>query len=1352
MPSHDDTYVPIQRLHRLFAVSALLLLAVTVGMIVADHHRPWKNYQRQFHDTIEPWTTQAQLRTQQNDAFRKRDEVLAQAVAQSERAVPERALLLRFIEAVNRDASQRGDRGPDLSPLWAAYEALAAHPSVAARTALLARLDVFVAAARLRQQNVERQLRFRRAEFDEQRSHYEVAVGQHGSRGDLDRRQHTLDRLKSEMAELAAQADAAAAHNQALADAVLQMRRGEQSARQSLAEHRMSAQRLERMLAQQRPNWGKWLLRLPLVDAFGQPLAVQQNWLPELTINYNFRQVARFDRCTTCHQGIARAVPGTPAAGLWPHETRITVQRMEQGGRGKAEGGRVEERTASLSPPPSAFPLPPSLYGLELAEHGMLNPQEATIGRVLPRSAAADAGLVAGDVIEKINGRTIPDRRTAEDALHIEAASGKPLLLEIRRGLPHPFASHPRLDLFVGSQSPHPAAQFGCTICHDGQGSATDFTWASHTPDTPTQRTAWRQRYEWFANENWDYPMLPAHLAESRCLKCHHDVSDLEPSPRFPDPPAAKLVAGYHLVRQYGCFGCHEIHGFDDAGRPLGPDMRLEPAAQVANGSLSSSRSSATGGRAALPPGTLRKVGPSLRDVADRADARFVENWIRHPAAFRPATRMPRLYGLHEHLKGRDLADAQRFEDVEIRAIGQYLLATSRSVKPLDAPSGVTEPARAERGKRLFQTAGCLACHRHHAFPDVAASQGPDLTNLGAQITSAVGRAWLTDWIREPTRHSPRTKMPALTLEPIPLDAKDPAGAAKVPRTDPAADIAAWLLTSKDWHPESSPPLVETDLDQLALLYLRLSFPTSQATAYLAQGIPASLANRIAGDEQWLLAPITVQKKLQYVGRRTIRRRGCFGCHDIAGMDDALPIGPALSDWGRKPISQLAFEQVDAMANGAGQGGREGFLCQKLRAPRSFDYRKTQNKGYLEQLTMGHFTLTDAEREAIITFILGLVAEPPAEKYVFHPDRRQQAIVQGRKVLDQFACAECHTLEMGRWTIQYDPAKFKLPPPAPNFHFLQQTLSPEAVAASRKTDRRGLGQVELVGIPRLDAKGQLQEDEDDDGNPLYGFSLWEPAAIDGQLWPVGGADVLVGKSQIVGQRPPWGGAFARWLYPLVLAQAKAAGAQAAPAEAWGWVPPALVHEGRRVQPAWLFDYLLSPWAIRPAGVLRMPRFNLSPAEAGVLVDYFAAVDGVEFPYVSNQRPAQREPRSASAMDGAMRLVLDRKTFCAKCHLIGDYSPGGEIRTVLAPNLAQVGQRIRPDYLRRWLADPKSVLPYTPMPVNFPPTGGPLGQDLYRASSVEQLDAVLEFLLDYNETMNRGNSVRRAMEQIDGGKP
>ena len=130
----------------------------------------------------------------------------------------------------------------------------------------------------------------------------------------------------------------------------------------------------------------------------------------------------------------------------------------------------------------------------------------------------------------------------------------------------------------VGSLSPHKLNRFGCTVCHEGQGSATDFNWSSHTPNSPEQEAAWVRNHGWFNNHHWIYPMYPARFAESTCLKCHHEVVELEiAAADYDEPPAPKLTHGYDLVRQYGCFGCHEINGYNGPDNRIGPDLRLEP-------------------------------------------------------------------------------------------------------------------------------------------------------------------------------------------------------------------------------------------------------------------------------------------------------------------------------------------------------------------------------------------------------------------------------------------------------------------------------------------------------------------------------------------------------------------------------------------------------------------------------------------------------------------------------------------------------------------------------------------------------------------------------------------------------
>ena len=742
MPVSSDHFYNIKRLHAVFALSSLALLAVTIWMLAADHRRQWKVYQRTFRDQVEPWWTEARL--------------LEQRAAQ-------------------------------------------AH-----------------------------------------------------------------------------------AHAQGLAE--------------KEAGHRAVADRLERSLAEQRPRLAKDLLGLPLIDALGRPLSIEQTWLPELTINYHFRRVARFDRCATCHRGIDKTSPGTVSEPAYGRQTTVAVEL--------ATPAEVPELPAGQGGDPEQVLR--RVYGLVLAPRGILDPNEPTVQLVLPGTAAALADLRAGDVLLSVDGEAVASRAEGVERLGRTAEPAGARRLEVRRGLAQPYASHPRLDLFVGSHSPHPASAFGCTICHEGQGSATEFAWASHTPDDPADGRRWRREHGWVWNPDWDFPMRPKRLLESSCLRCHPEVSDLEPSGRFPDPPAPKLLAGYHLVRQLGCFGCHEIRGFDESGERIGPDMRLEPSSD--GGALPSSAH-------ARAPGTMRKVGPSLRNLADKLDARFLESFLRHPAGFRPDTRMPQLFGLHEHLSAPEAKRARRLEAVEVHAIAEYLLSrreaafAGRLPDASGARAGLTgasasRAADRQRGKALFLRQGCLACHRHGDFPEAQPTVGADLSRLGAKLTSESARQWLVEWLRDPARLSPRTVMPNPLLEP-----------------DAAADIAEYLLAPTDWQAEPRPALLEADLDELALLHLGATFSPAQAGQYLREGIPESMAGQVPADAQELLGRIDRHKKLRYVARRTIRKRGCYGCHDLAGFEEAQPIGPALSDWGRKPLALLAFERIGEYVIGQRAGG-----------------------------------------------------------------------------------------------------------------------------------------------------------------------------------------------------------------------------------------------------------------------------------------------------------------------------------------------------------------------------------------------------------------------------------------------
>jgi mono/diheme cytochrome c family protein/cbb3-type cytochrome oxidase cytochrome c subunit len=238
------------------------------------------------------------------------------------------------------------------------------------------------------------------------------------------------------------------------------------------------------------------------------------------------------------------------------------------------------------------------------------------------------------------------------------------------------FAAHPRLDLFVGPDSPHPADKFGCTICHGGQGSATDFVNATHTPNTVRQREEWaRSTFEgghgWEHIHFWDFPMLPARFKESSCLKCHHQVTDLIRYGSKEEAP--KLLEGYNLIRENGCFGCHEIAGVKN-GRWVGPDMRLEPGIPLSH--MSPDKREELLANKNDPPGTMRKVGPSLYRLNEKTHKEWLAQWIREPRGFRESTRMPHFYEVsnntHEALLHSNPEQAD-FPNAEIQAIVSYL-------------------------------------------------------------------------------------------------------------------------------------------------------------------------------------------------------------------------------------------------------------------------------------------------------------------------------------------------------------------------------------------------------------------------------------------------------------------------------------------------------------------------------------------------------------------------------------------------------------------------------------------------------------------------------------------------------
>ncbi len=1026
--------------------------------------------------------------------------------------------------------------------------------------------------------------------MNEVQSQYDQAFDRGASESELDKRRATLNAAKDSVTVLDQLVKKAGDQRKEMEAAQKRVTVAEDKAKKLLDAHQETVKQLNAAAEERHMNFGKQLLTMPVLDAFNGTRPGQL-WLPQLPWNNNFRQVARFDRCTTCHLGMERSLAGEPSKPAFPkiHTVAIELATPNKDPNVELKEHTLDEVNDELQ----------ALYGFKLAEAGIFEPNDVTISAVYITTPAATAGLLSGDVIEAVGDAHVHRPIQTGGYFLQNVQWGKPLKLTIRRGVPEPYISHPRLDLFVGPTSPHPLDRFGCTICHQGQGSETAFKMATHTPDNLKQASLWGREYGWFNNEDWNYPMFSHRFEESGCLKCHHEVVDLEPSRKFPEPPAPKLVEGYEVIRRYGCFGCHEINGYGGPNGRVGPDMRLEPQYYAAGAQLlvdsglaRANKQAVTwaktlethpendaarkalyelvvaqaaelkkSGKAQLDaaslkmesvlkevdnPGTLRKVGPSLRHVKSKVGYDFLTDWIANPRDFRPDTRMPRFFGNFDHLAEdpHGLEQAKQLEPIEIRAAAEYLLTASQPFTYLEPPAGMIpanekdpaeQAAAVTRGKAVFELRGCLACHKHSDFPKGAATQGPDLSRIGAKLaTNPNGRKWLYSWVRAPNRYHLRTVMPHVFYDDeVVTDAKGV-------KTDPADDATQYLMTSQQgWKPSGKYPRQldaeeDTALGNLALEYLKEKFPIARAKEYLQNGIPAAMAPELTGDESALVNPDLkpgeatesagesdtdksttdksteprsgegakkpapslppesaehregrIGREMYYVGRRTIAKYGCYACHDIPGYEDARPIGTALADWGRKDPSRLAFEHIAEYVKHGKESvddlhltpdeayftdrllreDRIGFLWQKLHAPRSYDFKKIYSfdkpteSTYNQRLRMPKFTFAvepkanDQRLEAVMTFILGLVAEPPPAAYVANPGPSGMAIVQGRKQIEQFNCTGCHTLEMDRWDIEYQSGDFGKPPTLVDYPFLAPHFTPEEIKQSKVVNR-----------------------------------------------------------------------------------------------------------------------------------------------------------------------------------------------------------------------------------------------------------------------------------------------------------
>jgi mono/diheme cytochrome c family protein len=380
--------------------------------------------------------------------------------------------------------------------------------------------------------------------------------------------------------------------------------------------------------------------------------------------------------------------------------------------------------------------------------------------------------------------------------------------------VPQPFRAHPPI--------PHRVQEWGCVVCHRGQGPATEVAEAHETTLA------------------WEQPILPIHFIQGTCGSCHRD--DL--------PQTPQLNRGRELIDRLNCAGCHRLLGIERASM-LGPDLTnigtkvsrewiykwlKEPRTitdaegnVTVNGVVNEDeprmpkfrlteqelraisaylttqhagavetvkfdpRVVATWSKKSdiVDQGETRfrqmfcstchalavtragetkliggDIGPELTKVGSKVKPEWLAAWLRDPQAYLPHSKMPRY----------------EWSDEDLFKVTQYIQTKLTDSDLLsDVPQlGTPTDDEIKTGKRLFLEKGCASCHQAEGLGSQK-DFGPDLSGLGAKNvsqlefgTSKIQRnliSYVQAKITDPLSVNPAARMPQYNLTPVDLDA-----------------------------------------------------------------------------------------------------------------------------------------------------------------------------------------------------------------------------------------------------------------------------------------------------------------------------------------------------------------------------------------------------------------------------------------------------------------------------------------------------------------------------------------------------------------------------------------------------
>jgi len=583
-------------------------------------------------------------------------------------------------------------------------------------------------------------------------------------------------------------------------------------------------------------------------------------------------------------------------------------------------------------------------------------------------------------------------------------------------------------------------------------------------------------------------------------------------------------------------------------------------------------------------------------------------------------------------------------------------------------------------GVDLIKRLGCFGCHKIEGFTELR-KVGPNLS----KISSKVSKEWTYKWVKNPKHFQSKTRMPRF------FD----------------------LLNS-------STPEDMSSNDVQARAIVDYIFANSQKDSY--RRVPRrGNVNR---------------------GEALIENLGCLGCHK-------------LGDTYKTNDKILSRREFGPNLNGLGSKLNNGWLFHWLKNPQQ----------YFPETVMPQLRLSDQEAADISSYLLSINNEEfdnislPIEneetlneltfEYLKRNMIRSEADAKlnsmnsieksefvGEKLIGRYGCFGCHII--------------------PGFENAQQIGTDLTEEGSKIIARFDFGFIDIehtkeewifnkVKTPRIFDNGKMKQFDEKLKMPNFGLSNEKTNAVLTAIMGFTKENVASTKMRnldsheikvheglrLIQERncrgchviENEGGA----IIPVINTVMMKSGFTEE--EAVSFSPPNLHGEGEKVQPDWLFRFVKDPSEIRPWLKVRMPTFNLSNEDALTIEQFFTHASRQDFPY----RYTEKTKLSGKILRDAQMLVSDDYFACFSCHQQGAEKPEGPV-TDWAPDLALAGDRLRPEWIPKWIRNPNLIQPGTKMPTFFDPEyfdeSGP--DDILEGDEEKQIQVMTDYILQLGE--------------------